>query len=159
MRLVQRAMLAESGPVEFAEVFLGGLIRRLTRPDARRSPDEVCYDSHEGVRAVLRRSLLKSEALRVLQQAASYIEERTGQLLDFETLVADKAGAEQLPDIARHLRSSVRRRCGSSNLLQCPERLRLSRQTSPTKAIQRMLILWPSAQTADGPFPLLVIKR
>ncbi len=101
MRLIQGAMLPHSSPVHLAEFFLGGLIRRVTPSTAPTPPDEVRYEFYEGVRELLQRSVMKSEALKVLATVSGYLEKRTGQRVNFEALVPDRSGTERLPALAR----------------------------------------------------------
>jgi hypothetical protein len=87
MRLVQDAMLPDSRPAHFAEVFLGGLLRRTDGTTAG-EPDDVEYDFHEGVRDILLSGLHRAEALRVLRNVWEVIRDRLGSPLDFPALLA-----------------------------------------------------------------------
>jgi hypothetical protein len=93
MRLVQDAMLPDSRPAHFAEVFLGGLLRRADEtttgdPGDPGDPGDVEYDFHEGVRDILLSGLHRAEALRVLRNVWEVIKERLGSPLDFPALLA-----------------------------------------------------------------------
>ncbi len=103
MRLVQRTMfmLPEYRQVHLAEVFLGGLLERVTPADVRCSPEEVEYDFYEGVWEILTKSILRSEANKVLAAITHYIEDHTGKPFDFEALLPDSEGEEALPAFAR----------------------------------------------------------
>jgi hypothetical protein len=94
MRLVQRAMLSESGPHHLAEVLLSGLLRQVT-PDDAVDPGEIAYDFHQGVRDVLLDSVRVFEATRVLERVSTYIEARWGWPSDFGALLADPMGVSR----------------------------------------------------------------
>ncbi|TVR65812.1 MAG: hypothetical protein EA420_02420, partial [Candidatus Competibacteraceae bacterium] len=100
MRLVQRTMFRDYRQVHLAEVFLGGLLERLTPADVRCDPSEVEYDFREGVRDVLAKSIRRSEAGEVLEAISKYVEDHTGKPFDFEALILDSGGEEQLPAFA-----------------------------------------------------------
>jgi hypothetical protein len=101
MRLVQRTMFRDYRQVHLAEVFLGGLLERLTPADVRCDPSEVEYDFREGVRDLLAKSIRRSEAGEVLEAISNYVEDHTGKPFDFEALILDDAGEERLPAFAR----------------------------------------------------------
>ncbi|MBT2400248.1 SAV_2336 N-terminal domain-related protein [Streptomyces sp. ISL-100] len=75
MQLVQRAMLPDTGPMELAEVLLGGLLRQLPGPDSR-SP---CYVYADGVQELLLNSLGQDAAALVLKHCSSYVERHFGR--------------------------------------------------------------------------------
>ncbi|HPE72261.1 MAG TPA: SAV_2336 N-terminal domain-related protein, partial [Candidatus Competibacter sp.] len=100
MRLVQRTMFRDYRQVHLAEVFLGGLLERLTPADVRCDPSEVEYDFYEGVREVLTKSIRRSEASKVLEAISKYVEDHTGKPFDFEALILDSGGEEQVPAFA-----------------------------------------------------------
>ncbi|HUY51873.1 MAG TPA: SAV_2336 N-terminal domain-related protein [Streptosporangiaceae bacterium] len=95
IRLVQQAMLKHTSPFPLAEVFLGGLLYRLDAP-ATIEPDDVQYDFHPGVRDVLLRRLLRSEALRTLRKVSAFVDAHFGQARDFRALLA---GADLTGDL------------------------------------------------------------
>jgi serine/threonine protein kinase len=92
MRLVQRAMLPEplSRQAHLAEVFLSGLLRRLTPSGTEDHPEHIQYDFvTDGVREQLLNWLSAPEAIAVLRSCISeYVEERTGQVFDFDAILA-----------------------------------------------------------------------
>ncbi|GHJ35920.1 tetratricopeptide repeat protein [Streptomyces sp. TS71-3] len=76
MQLVQRAMLAGTGPDVLSEVLLGGLLKR--REDAA-DPRAVRYDFLPGVAAELRKRLTADEAKLLLKHCSEYIERSFGR--------------------------------------------------------------------------------
>ncbi|MFC8919029.1 SAV_2336 N-terminal domain-related protein [Streptomyces sp. NPDC057116] len=78
MQLVQRAMLAGSGPDVLAEVLLGGLLRRSD--DAHEGDDvtEPAYEFLPGVREELMRHQEAADAHLVLKKCSQYLEQRFG---------------------------------------------------------------------------------
>jgi hypothetical protein len=106
MRLVMESTVSGAGSAELAEVFLGGLLRRLPeQPDD--GPDQVMYGFAAGVRNELQPSLTRHEAITVLDQVGSYLArgQRTGRA--FQAIVDNPAGrdimiaAEKYPPFAR----------------------------------------------------------
>jgi putative methionine-R-sulfoxide reductase with GAF domain len=93
MRLVQQVMLPGSAQGHLAEVFLSGLIHRVTPPDAPVAPDELDFDFRPGVRERLLASTYASEALAVLRAVSRYFDEHLGTGLGFEALLANPATA------------------------------------------------------------------
>jgi hypothetical protein len=87
MRLVQQVMLPESRQIHLAEVFLGGLLKRVSPQEC--NPLVMEYDFHEGVRDFLLDSVLVPDAVEVLKEVSEYLEKRLGQPLDFLALLAD----------------------------------------------------------------------
>jgi len=87
MRLVQRVMLPESRQVHLAEVFLGGLIKRVSAQEC--NPMVMEYDFHDGVRDLLLDSVLIPDAVDVLKEVSKYLEKRLGNPLDFMALLVD----------------------------------------------------------------------
>ncbi|MGW0559450.1 SAV_2336 N-terminal domain-related protein [Streptomyces sp. NPDC003016] len=74
MQLVQRAMLPDTGPMELAEVLLGGLLRQLPGPGSR-----PCYVYADGVQELLLNSLDQDAAALVLKHCSSYVERNFGR--------------------------------------------------------------------------------
>ncbi|MGW0547174.1 SAV_2336 N-terminal domain-related protein [Streptomyces altiplanensis] len=74
MQLVQRAMLPDTGPMELAEVLLGGLLRQLPGPGSR-----PCYVYADGVQELLLNSLGQDAAALVLKHCSSYVERNFGK--------------------------------------------------------------------------------
>jgi hypothetical protein len=89
MRLVQRAILPESGPDQLAEVFLSGLLIRADPTAKNDDPDYVLYDFRDGIRELLLGSITRSESLQVLevlQKVSGVVADRFGGTLDFRAL-------------------------------------------------------------------------
>jgi SecA preprotein cross-linking domain/Trypsin-like peptidase domain len=108
-RVLQEALLPDSGQVNLAEVLVGGLVRQAERPEGQ---EELSFEFIDGVVNVLQRSLTGTEALRVLQALGAYVERETGRspgiaaMLLGETAPSD--GAEPFEDV----------RAGAANLIQ-----------------------------------------
>ena len=107
MRLVQHAMVPQSGPDHLAEVFLSGLLVRANPADDDGDPDAVLYDFREGVREKLLGGLTRRDSLRVLDVLAGVsdtIAKRFGTILDFRVLASRAtAGPDALPTRKRAL--------------------------------------------------------
>ncbi|MGP3951919.1 SAV_2336 N-terminal domain-related protein [Streptomyces sp. 7N604] len=84
MQLVQRAMLAGSGPSVLAEVLLSGLLRRTT-PEGGEGDGgedgggELWYEFLDGVREELLRQLPMGDAQLVLKHCSQYVERHFGR--------------------------------------------------------------------------------
>ncbi|MFE0203828.1 SAV_2336 N-terminal domain-related protein [Streptomyces sp. NPDC058985] len=74
MQLVQRAMLPDTGPMELAEVLLGGLLRRLPGPD-----EQPCFSYPGRVQDLLLSTLDQDTAGLVLKHCSDYVERRFGK--------------------------------------------------------------------------------
>jgi hypothetical protein len=100
MRLVQQAMLPESGPDHLAEVFLSGLLVRDSPGADDDDPDAVLYDFREGVRQRLLSRITRRDSLRVLNvlgRVPGTFARRLGSL-DFRALASlASAGPNMLP--------------------------------------------------------------
>jgi hypothetical protein len=92
MRLVQQVMLPESRQVQLAEVFLGGLLKRVSRQKA--NPVAIEYDFHDGVRDLLLDSVLVPDAIDVLKEVSEYLKTRLEQPLDFMALLTDPTATD-----------------------------------------------------------------
>lgn len=90
MRLVQRAMLPASQASHLAEVFLGGLLRRLGSGEET-NPDDMRYDFWPGVRDLLLDHLAAPDALTVIRKVSREIGISIGQNRGFSALLT---GAE-----------------------------------------------------------------
>jgi hypothetical protein len=102
MRLVQNTMLPQSRPSDLAELFLSGLLTRVTPADVGVDPEDVEYDFRKGIRARLLKSLPRADALRVLSEASSFVSARLGSPLDFRALLTPGAERQRLsPPFAR----------------------------------------------------------
>ena len=106
MRLVLESMLPEAGSAELAEVFLGGLLRRLPSHFAD-SADGVTYGFPAGVREALQSTVTNSEALTLLDQVGTYLVRGQHSGRPFTAVLANPVGgdimaaAEQYPPFAR----------------------------------------------------------
>ncbi len=78
MRLVQESMLPSAGPAELAEVFLGGLLRRLPDSTAAEDPEYVTYAFAAGIRDVLQSTITRTEAAELLDRIGSYLVRGSG---------------------------------------------------------------------------------
>jgi len=94
MRLVQRVMMPNSRQIHLAEVFLSGLIERVTPKDAVVNPDKIDYDFAEGIRERLLSTIYISESIDVLKQVSEFVGENIGKPLDFQAMLADPTTAD-----------------------------------------------------------------
>ena len=144
-RVVQEAMLPDSGQVHLAEVLVGGLVRQA---DPRTAQGEPLYEFVGGVASVLQRSLTSTEAFQVLQALGGYVERETGRspgiaaMLLGETPPADTS--DQFGDV----------RAGAADLIRAMGLARAedvptsaTETTSPATAIS-----WGPAAATWGPF-------
>ncbi|MFJ9820945.1 SAV_2336 N-terminal domain-related protein [Streptomyces sp. NPDC101151] len=100
MQLVQRAMLPDTGPMELAEVLLGGLLRQLPGTE-----DQPCFAYSGRVQDLLLSSLDQDTAGLVLKHCSAYVERHFGKgTRNFAALAAARladhdpaAGAGALP--------------------------------------------------------------
>ncbi|MEV1078801.1 SAV_2336 N-terminal domain-related protein [Streptomyces sp. NPDC050211] len=74
MQLVQRAMLPDTGPMELAEVLLGGLLRQLPGTEA-----QPCFAYPGRVQDLLLSSLDQDTAGLVLKHCSAYVERHFGK--------------------------------------------------------------------------------
>ncbi|MFC4030586.1 SAV_2336 N-terminal domain-related protein [Streptomyces polygonati] len=90
MLLVQRATMPESRQTDLAELFVSGLLRRLSDPGTASDPDDVIYDFAPGVRGELLAELTRTESLYVLEDVLAKVSGRVartfGGTLDFRAL-------------------------------------------------------------------------
>ncbi|WNG37667.1 hypothetical protein F0U61_31255 [Archangium violaceum] len=103
MRLVGRTRLPEASQVHLAEVFLSGLLEEIGPPGGTADPEQVQYDFPPGVREILLASVPLAESLDILQSVSRYVEERLGQALDFQAMLAEPTafGGEQFDESLR----------------------------------------------------------
>ncbi|MFE9446807.1 SAV_2336 N-terminal domain-related protein [Streptomyces sp. NPDC006739] len=95
MQLVQRAMLPDTGPMELAEVLLGGLLRQL--PGTEEQP---CFAYPGRVQDLLLASLDQATAGLVLKHCSAYVERHFGRgTRNFAALAAARL-ADHDPDAA-----------------------------------------------------------
>jgi hypothetical protein len=88
MRLVQALMMPDPRPRDLAEVFLAGLMQRISPSNPAVPPEEVRYDFRPGVREVLLTTLDRRTELRILSRVSDFVRRRLGGTLDFPALVA-----------------------------------------------------------------------
>ncbi|WP_320777076.1 SAV_2336 N-terminal domain-related protein, partial [Streptomyces sp. CRN 30] len=74
MQLVQRAMLPDTGPMELAEVLLGGVLRQLPGTEA-----QPCFAYPGRVQELLLNSLDQDTASLVLKHCSAYVERHFGK--------------------------------------------------------------------------------
>jgi hypothetical protein len=92
MRTVQQVMLPQSRQVHLAEVFLGGLLKRVSPEKCH--PMVIEYDFHDRVRDLMLDSVLVPDAIEVLKAVSEYLEKRLGQPLDFMAWLADPTATD-----------------------------------------------------------------
>jgi hypothetical protein len=100
MRFVQSAMLPASSPSHLAEVYLSGLLVKVTGDT---DPDAVLYEFRDGVREQMLSSLTRREAYDVLERLGRAPRQVAGSLgsLDFRALVPDSEGTAVIPAESR----------------------------------------------------------
>ncbi len=76
MQVVQRAMLPDTGPMELAEVLLGGLLWQLPGPEPGIGHS---YEFVDGVRELLLHSLDQGAAALVLKHCSEFVERHFGK--------------------------------------------------------------------------------
>ncbi|GAA3759071.1 hypothetical protein HDA32_003706 [Spinactinospora alkalitolerans] len=155
MRVVQRAMLPESGPSHLSEVFCGGLLER-ERPeqDARRG-DRVSFDFLPGVREELLSWGRRSQILRTLVTWTTHFREHVPWLASLESVLADprQLGAlDAVPaEASRHATAvSVSLRSVSGSYLNVSRRLATAVGLTPDSDPRSPA---PRGPDAGGPDP------
>jgi hypothetical protein len=101
MRLVQRLMLPESLPRDLAEVFLSGLLYRVTPEDRQVPADRILYDFRKSVRPALLTGLRAGEALALLDHVSQFVNQRMGTSFDFPALLAGQDGDVPATELGR----------------------------------------------------------
>jgi tetratricopeptide (TPR) repeat protein len=86
--LLRSMTLPGSRPADLAEVFLSGLLRRVSKS----CPEGVDFDFHPGVRQILLASMPRAEVLRVFRSVCQIAGDRFGASLAFNTFFAEGAG-------------------------------------------------------------------
>jgi hypothetical protein len=94
MRLVQRVMTPGANQVHLAEVFLSGLVRRLSPGSG--ANDETEYDFVTGARPLLLNDMHFSNTMNVLRAVSDHVNRVSGQPLDFPALLADSTATGDL---------------------------------------------------------------
>jgi len=89
MRLVQQTLLPQSRQSHLAEVFLGGLLRRLSPVTADENPDRVRFEFHTGVRKILLDQGYIPDHVEVLKAISGYMQQYLGSRLDIRAILAD----------------------------------------------------------------------
>jgi hypothetical protein len=118
MRLVQQSMMPESGAAELAEVYLSGLLRRLSAGGPGRNGDSATYGFVAGVREILFSTITRTEALDVQDQVGNYLLSGQGTGRPFpaiaETLTDEDmtAAAEWYPSSFGQIRRMLLERIG-----------------------------------------------
>ncbi|WP_432838817.1 SAV_2336 N-terminal domain-related protein [Dactylosporangium sp. CA-092794] len=116
MRMVQRLVLPASETAHLAEVFLGGLLREISR----RAPvpaDQVEYDFVAGVREILLDLTDRAAAVKILTAVSQFVAPRLGHGFSFPAMLRDPMGTP-LPAIGgvdrplAHVSQLVLRRLG-----------------------------------------------
>ena len=97
MRLVQHVMLPMSHPADLAEVFLSGLLRRVTEPGRGMAE----FEFHPGVRELLLSTLRRAEVIRVLRLVSAHIGEQLGSAPEFAALFTPGEGTVGPAETAR----------------------------------------------------------
>ncbi|MGC0329553.1 hypothetical protein RKD23_002543 [Streptomyces sp. SAI-170] len=94
MQLVQRAMLPDTGPMELAEVLLGGLLRQLPG-----TGDQPCFAYPGRLQDLLLGSLDQDTAVLVLKHCSAYVERHFGKgTRNFAALAAARLADHAAPD-------------------------------------------------------------
>jgi CheY-like chemotaxis protein len=167
MRLVQRTLLPESGQVHLAEVFLGGIIRRVTPAEVeggargrglhRTDPDLVDYDFQPGVRSLLLDAAQVDDAVEVQTRVSKYLADRFGQRLDFRGMLKSPEKSKDLLDFQENsefarVSAEVLRRMGKE-YAQVARRLETSSGSISTAATSREGEVAESASPAPASEP------
>ena len=148
MRLIQAAMLPETGAVALAQVILGGLLR----PDdqSKTSEETVKYDFWPGVRNLLQTGLTRSEFVRVNKVLHDYLEEKAGSSFSFLALLRDESGTEQLPPDALPFVQYAREVAKRFGLPGVPVRATLNPTVAANTGLATLTEV-PSPAAASGP--------
>lgn len=93
-RVVQRAMLPDSGQVHLAEVVVGGLVRVADSPIGDEAAD---FEFVPGIADLLRRSLGGTDAIRVFQALSEHVERETGTRSGIAALLLSGTSPSELP--------------------------------------------------------------
>ena len=92
-RLVQKTVLRCDDPTLLAEIFLGGLLRKLPK-DEGNAPGGGQYEFFDGVRPLLRDEVARGDTREVLRSVSEYIEARLGvSLHEFRAVLLGSAAA------------------------------------------------------------------
>ncbi len=94
IRLVQNALLPESGLAHLSEVLTSGLIYRVCDDESQIVINEPVFDFIPDARNSLRRRVTPSETLQVLEKVGEFISKKAGQGEGFAARVPSVAGTE-----------------------------------------------------------------
>lgn len=88
IQIIQQEMFETPRQSQLAEVYLGGLLRRVD-PDAETDPDAVHYEFvTDELRGLLLKQLGRSDMMRVLLVVSAFLDVHFGQARDFRALLA-----------------------------------------------------------------------
>ena len=96
VRLIREALLKNSQQVHVAEVFLGGLLKPLSKINADTNPDYVQYEFMDGVRELLIDSVPSKYVLNVVDEVSKYVAKKAG--LSLENFAAVLRNPQQIRD-------------------------------------------------------------
>jgi uridine kinase len=82
VRLIQETLLKESQQVHVAEVFLGGLLKPLSKINPETNPNYVQYEFMDGVRELLADSVPSGYVLDVVDAVSKYVARKVGLSLE-----------------------------------------------------------------------------
>ena len=83
VRLIQETMLPQSRQVHVAEVFLGGLLKPLSKIETDTNPDVVQYDfMADQMREILLKSAPVSDSASVVDAVSQHVAEQLGKSLE-----------------------------------------------------------------------------
>ncbi|WP_265592684.1 SAV_2336 N-terminal domain-related protein [Verrucomicrobium sp. BvORR034] len=88
-RVIQCTMVPNSSPMHLAEVFLSGLVERVTPADSPVEPDYVDFDFAPGIRKCLLDAAWFPEMIEVQSIVSGYLMHHMGATLDFQAIVDD----------------------------------------------------------------------
>ena len=82
VRLIRETMLKDSQQVHVAEVFLGGLLKPLSKIEVDTAPDYVQYGFIDGVRELLVDSVPETYVLNVVEEVSKFVAKKVGLSLE-----------------------------------------------------------------------------
>jgi formylglycine-generating enzyme required for sulfatase activity len=82
VRLIQETLLKESQQVHVAEVFLGGLLKPLSKINPETNPNYVQYEFMDGVRDLLAESVPEGYVVDVVDAVSKYVARKVGLSLE-----------------------------------------------------------------------------
>lgn len=88
MRLIQEALLPNSRQVHLAEIFLSGLLGKMSSTDVF-DPESALYDFHPGVRNGLLSGTSTIDMIQVLEVVSVHISKHLGRPVNFRSWLAD----------------------------------------------------------------------